>query len=106
MAGRKNCISCLEKTRPVARVAVRRPWRESSDAGLCIQCGANPPKPGRMRCKTCSDLNAAADRRRYMERRAAGICCNCGKAKAGPKITCCTPCAEARRVKRPEGVAS
>ena len=50
------------------------PRREGCGAGLCIQCGANPPKPGRKRRRTCPDLNAAADRRRYMERRAAGIC--------------------------------
>ena len=54
----------------------RRAWR---DAGLCSNCGRNPPEDGRSVCEPCREARRAVDRRRYAARRAAGACVRCSE---------------------------
>ena len=74
----------------------RRAWR---DAGLCSNCGRNPPEDGRSVCEPCREAKRAVDRRRYAARRAAGVCVRCSEPAAGGSSRCARHAAlEAERV--------
>ena len=74
----------------------RQAWR---DAGLCTNCGRNPPEDGRSACEPCRDALRAADRRRYAARRAAGVCVRCAEPAIGGSSRCARHAAlEAERV--------
>ncbi len=74
----------------------RRAWR---DAGLCSNCGRNPPEDGRCVCEPCREAKRAVDRRRYAARRAAGVCVRCSQPAAGGSSRCARHAAlEAERV--------
>ena len=63
----------------------RRAWR---DAGLCSNCGRNPPEDGRSVCEPCREAKRAVDRRRYAARRAAGACVRCSEPAIGGSSRC------------------
>lgn len=52
-------------------------------AGLCVQCGKNPPENRTLKCKSCKDKNKKYPdyrNKHRQERIDAGICTHCGKA--------------------------
>ena len=74
----------------------RQAWR---DAGLCTNCGRNPPEDGRSVCEPCREARRAVDRRRYAARRAAGACVRCSEPAADGSSRCARHAAlEAERV--------
>ena len=74
----------------------RRAWR---DAGLCTNCGRNPPEDGRSVCEPCREARRAIDRRRYAARRATGACVRCSEPAVGGSSRCARHAAlEAERV--------
>ncbi len=74
----------------------RRAWR---DAGLCSNCGRNPPEDGRSVCEPCREARRAIDRRRYAARRAAGACVRCSEPAVDGSSRCARHAAlEAERV--------
>ena len=74
----------------------RRAWR---DAGLCSNCGRNPPEDGRSVCEPCREAKRAVDRRRYAARRAAGVCVRCSEPAVDGSSRCARHAAlEAERV--------
>ncbi len=74
----------------------RRAWR---DAGLCSNCGRNPPEDGHSVCEPCREARRAIDRRRYAARRALGVCVRCAEPAVGGSSRCARHAAlEAERV--------
>jgi len=74
----------------------RRAWR---DAGLCSNCGRNPPEDGCSVCEPCREARRAVDRRRYEVRRSAGLCVRCSEPAIGGSSRCARHAAlEAERV--------
>ena len=63
----------------------RRAWRE---AGLCTNCGHNPPEDGRSVCEPCREAGREAARARYAARRAAGLCTRCARPAFGGSSRC------------------
>lgn len=53
-ASKPGCPASKPGT-PVERQAARRAARRA--AGLCAECGAEPPAPGLKACRTCRDIN-------------------------------------------------
>lgn len=74
----------------------RQAWR---DAGLCSNCGRNPPEDGRSVCEPCREARRAIARRRYAARRAARVCVRCAEPAVGGSSRCSRHAAlEAERV--------
>ena len=71
-----------ELRRRADRAGDRRRRRARSEAGLCPNCGRNPPEDGRSVCEACGEKKRALDRRRYAVRRAARVCVRCGEPAA------------------------
>ena len=112
--GLKVCGSCGEKRRPADkarrararardkpyagrdpvqrrradRAGDRRRRRARREAGLCPNCGRNPPEDGRSVCEACGEAHRAAARRRYAARRSAGVCVRCGEPATGGSSRC------------------
>ena len=81
------------------RAGDRRRRRARRDAGLCSNCGRNPPEDGRTVCEPCREARRAIDRRRYAARRAAGACVRCSEPAVGGSSRCARHAAlEAERV--------
>ena len=70
------------------RAGDRRRRRARRDAGLCTDCGRNPPEDGRTVCEPCREARRAIDRRRYAARRAAGACVRCAEPAIGGSSRC------------------
>lgn len=94
------------KKRSRERMAKKR--SERIVAGLCPQCGKQPPSEGRKQCAVCIEKaktypsysleRAAAQMRRYRaERKAAGLCPDCGKQPPVKGRRLCATCAEKRQ---------
>ena len=87
------------KCRRADRAGDRRRRRARREAGLCTDCGRNPPADGRSVCETCREAQRAAERARYAARRAAGVCVRCGEPAIGGTSRCARHAAlEAERV--------
>ena len=81
------------------RAGDRRRRRTRVEAGLCSNCGRNPPEDGRSVCEPCREARRAIDRRRYAARRAAGACVRCAEPAVGGSSRCARHAAlEAERV--------
>ena len=81
------------------RAGDRRRRRARRDAGLCPNCGRNPPEDGRSVCEPCREARRAAARRRYAARRATGVCVRCAEPAIGGLSRCARHAAlEAERV--------
>ena len=70
------------------RAGDRRRRRARHEAGLCTDCGRNPPTDGGSVCKPCGEARRAAARRRYASRRAAGVCVRCAEPAIGGSSRC------------------
>ncbi len=87
------------KCRRADRAGDRRRRRARREAGLCTNCGRNPPEDGRSVCEACAEARRALDRRRYAARRAARVCVRCGEPATGGSSRCARHAAlEAERV--------
>ena len=65
----------------------QRYWKRK-DAGLCTQCGMEPPKPGRSTCAFCAGKRAWNNhmlRERYKQEH---LCQNCGKPVTDGHVKC------------------
>ncbi len=87
------------KCRRANRDGDRRRRRARREAGLCTDCGRNPPAEGRSVCEPCREAQRAAERVRYAARRAAGVCVRCAEPAIGGTSRCARHAAlEAERV--------
>ena len=87
------------KCRRANRAGDRRRQRARREAGLCTDCGRNPPEEGRSVCEPCRKAQRAAERARYAARRAAGVCVRCAEPAIGGTSRCARHAAlEAERV--------
>ena len=87
------------KCRRSDRAGDRRRRRARREAGLCTNCGRNPPEDGRPVCEACRAARRVLDRRRYAARKAAGVCVRCGEPAVGGTSRCARHAAlEAERV--------
>lgn len=72
-------------------------------AGLCVECGKEPPKDGRQCCATCTDKKRVAMQAARQARMARGRCSDCGRrsvhaspVREGEVSTRCDRCQEKR----------
>lgn len=77
--------------------------------GLCGNCGARPPRPGRKYCEVCAASQRKARRKhlksypndfraKYHERKASGLCVSCGVPdKPREKGLLCSGCSQTER---------
>lgn len=75
----KTCQACHDET---SRNQIKRHERLRT-AGLCIECGKQPPADGIARCEECRNCHLQEHRERKARRRQAGMCPRCG---VGPPI--------------------
>lgn len=85
---RKNLEAPRETNRPVAVVRANNPRRrnrgtfdsvsymrrrrqEMKDKGICVDCGENPVRPGRLTCVGCGAKRSAAQSKRYYAKKVA-----------------------------------
>jgi len=88
-----------ELRRRADRAGDRRRRRARREAGLCSNCGRNPPDNGRSVCEPCREARRAMDRARYAARKAAGLCVRCAEPAIGGSSRCARHAAlEAERV--------
>ena len=80
------------KTRESKRAYMARKSRAREEAGLCIQCGKQPPLEWRKSCPACLELARISSVRRYRAREAAGLCTTCGKRPPTERRKMCAPC--------------
>ena len=59
--------------------------------GLCVDCGLEKPREGRIRCVRCSDILSRREKERREARKKASLCIYCGKPVVGSMVTC-APC--------------
>lgn len=103
------CSSCLSPlpagwklyTCPACAARNREARRERLAAGLCIQCGARPARPGRKTCTACAEAKSAAARTRHERDIRNGRCIECHR-KLDAEIVAmgrrrCPECLERRR---------
>ena len=76
------------KRRRSDRAGDRRRRQARREAGLCPNCGRNPPEDGRSICEPCREARRAMDRARYAARKAAGVCVRCGEPAIGGSSRC------------------
>ena len=87
------------KRRRADRAGDGRRRQARREAGLCPNCGCNPPQDGRSVCEACGEARRALDRRRYAARRAARVCVRCGEPATDGASRCARHAAlEAERV--------
>lgn len=84
------CDPCKEISRQ--RAASQR--AKKKEAGLCIGCGKEPPRPGSSRCESCLASQAKNQSERVSKLKEAGLC-PCG-AKPKPGCVLCQPCIDKR----------
>ena len=97
--GKPNAGRDPVKCRRANRAGDRRRRRARRQAGLCTDCGRNPPEEGRSVCEPCREAQRAAERARYAARRAAGACVRCAEPAIGGTSRCARHAAlEAERV--------
>ena len=72
-------------------------------AGLCVECGKEPPKDGRQCCATCTDNKRVAMQASRQARSSRGRCADCGRrsvqasrVRQGEVSTRCDRCQEKR----------
>ena len=76
------------KCRRADRAGDRRRRRARREAGLCTDCGRNPPAENRSVCETCRLAMRARERARYAARKAAGVCVRCAEPAVGGSSRC------------------
>ena len=76
------------KCRRADRAGDRRRRRARREAGLCTDCGRNPPAENRSVCETCRLAMRARERARYAVRKAAGVCVRCAEPTVGGSSRC------------------
>ena len=76
------------KCRRANRNGDRRRRRARREAGLCTDCGRNPPAENRSVCETCRLAMRARERARYAARKAAGVCVRCAEPAVGGSSRC------------------
>ena len=76
------------KCRRADRAGDRRRRRARREAGLCTDCGRNPPAENRSVCEACRLAMRARERARYAVRKAAGVCVRCAEPAVGGSSRC------------------
>lgn len=77
-----------ELRRRADRAGDRRRRQARREAGLCPNCGHNPPEDGRSVCERCGEAMRARERARYAARRAAGVCVRCSEPAINGSSRC------------------
>lgn len=83
--------------------------RDLRAAGVCVDCGGKPWRPGAWRCRPCQNAENVRQRVVLDETRAMGICYACGRdAKPGRLrcAACTTAVSETKRQRSGERVAA
>lgn len=76
-------------------------FKRRKAAGLCINCGLNPPLKGRVRCSVCSDYKNKDSKKGRELRRRSRKCWRCGKKLRSKKVAC-QGCRKILKVGQPE----
>ncbi len=85
---RKMCEKHLEEN----RLKEKRKRERRKDKNICIKCGQQPPRPGKVQCFPCSEIDKdkhnAAKMDVYYQRRSAGVCVRCGEPTDNFSVHC------------------
>jgi hypothetical protein len=73
-------------------------YNKRKKAGLCISCGKNPARKGKVKCADCAEQHQSARITKCRQAADAGLCSKCHKTKAIDGQTKCTKCSSQLRI--------
>lgn len=72
--------------------SAKKLYDERKTLGLCIACGKNPARDGKVKCKDCAEQHQSARLVRCLKAKEDGLCTKCHKIKAVSGRSRCEKC--------------
>ena len=75
----------------------RTRYARCKESGICVACGQNPARPGKVKCTACAEKIKRYNAETYAWYRVHGYCVECHHAKTEKGHSLCKRCKEKQK---------